>query len=103
MSSPDDRMNIDAEADGLSEEAHMMAALRAMKRLGIKYQLHGDSAVLDDDELERLRDNEDFTEAYAQELALIVNQNYLDSLLAKGVIVPDGVDESGHVLYRRVV
>lgn len=96
-------MNLDAEVEALSQERHLIASKRALKRMGIdaEWTPDGTISVLDPDvydvELAILNDPE-YLATVAEELAQMVIDDYLDELVAKGLVVRVLRDD-GEIVY----
>lgn len=94
----DEIMIIDDWVDALPEESHMIVFMRALSALGIPYTLKDDDIepefdhdALPDHDLVNAAMNAEYRKMYAAELT--------STLVAKGAITPDRVDEQGNVIF----
>lgn len=95
---PDDLIIVDEDIDALSEAQMMNCFMRALHAIGVEFSVEGDGIENIDVESEALLTPE-LRDAFEQELKQAAAAQFTSSLLLKGAILTDGVDERGNVRF----
>ena len=100
----DNPMAIDDLIDDMTEDQVLRAGARALRRYGVEYEWRADGSgidITDPDivDLDKIMDSPDYLEYFEDELKKVAADNLLEGLVAKGVLVRDGVGENGEIDY----
>ena len=93
----DEAFNVEDAAAALPMNRQTVAAFRACKTLGIEAEWNEDGslAIMEED---GILEEDEFLEAFAEELKRMVLQDHLDHLVREGMI-EGSVNEDGEVCY----
>jgi hypothetical protein len=90
--------DVSEEVAALSDERKVIAFTRALKRTSYPYELTADGFRVDFDPMD-LDDDEEFHDAFSDELRRMVASDLVDRLVSEGLVRISRVDENGDIIY----